>query len=407
MRRAVLTGAILLLVLDARAVFVFGWPAAIPIDVLWRQQQTAPTFRAASTYIRVDAHVFDKDGQFVRGLKKEDFRVTQDGQVQEVEQLALVDSSDTLDSAPSPSSEAAREGAPALMLDPLPSTRVYCLVIDDLHIRAERTAPARQLAADFLRRVPGARDLVGMMLTSGIGGMIRPTLLRQPLVARVPRIVGKKLRSAAIASAVEHDTMNRPRSDQARAALAALADAMRELAATAGGRKTLVLVSEGIDPNRWEGGADMGRSPGSADDAPFIFTVDEQIQEAMKTVTALANAANVSVYVLDARAVSGRLGDNLEGDVTMDVLLAEQRRSQQVLEDLAASTDGLSFVRTRNFAGAFDRIRADASTYYLLSYPKPQTSRRGYHRIEVRVSRPGVTVRARKGYDDKVVPDVR
>ena len=123
----------------------------------------------------------------------------------------------------------------------------------------------------------------------------------------------------------------------------------------------------------------------------------------MKNVVALANRANVSVYALDSRGVAGRLGDNIEaGAVTADVLLAEERRSQQILEDLAASTDGRSFVKTSNFAGAFDTIKAESSTYYLLSYKRPETNRKGYHRIEVQVNRPGITVRARKGYDDRL-----
>ena len=218
-----------------------------------QQHTQATTFKAASIYVQVDAYVFDKRGQFVRGLKKEDFRVTQDGQAQEVEQLELIDSSDRSDSPRSPVPSAAPDatsGATFLPLSvPLARTKVYYLVVDDRHIGAERTTLARQLAGDFLRRVPGTGDLVGMLLTSGIGGVIHPSLDRQPLLDRIPRIVGKKMRSAAMASAVELNGQNRARADQARAALRALADAVADAATTAGGRKTLVLISEGIDPN--------------------------------------------------------------------------------------------------------------------------------------------------------------
>jgi hypothetical protein len=48
---------------------------------------------------------------------------------------------------------------------------------------------------------------------------------------------------------------------------------------------------------------------------------------------------------------------------------------------------------------AFERIVGDASHYYLLRYTSPAPEgARGYRRIEVRVSRPGVRVRARDGY---------
>jgi VWFA-related protein len=389
-------------------VFVAAWHApsprvqfltGTPVRISSEHQNLPPRFRATTIYVQVDAYVFDKHGHFVRDLKKVDFRVTQDGQAQEVEQLTLVDSSDRSDSVPSPLPDSEVQAASGAIVAPLASARVYYLVIDDLHIRAERTMVARQLATEFLRRVPRTGDLVGMLLTSGIGGVIPPSVDRQPLLDRVSRIMGKKMRSAAMASAVEHDPQNRARTGQARAALGALADAVRDAAATAGGRKTLVLVSEGVDPNN-----DSRRNmpPGVQDD-PFSWTVDSEIEDEMKSIVALANRGNVSVYALDSRGVAGRLGDNIEARaVTAEVLLAEERRSQQILEDLAAATDGRSFVKTSNFGGAFDRIKADASTYYLLSYRRPAVAKTGYHRIEVRVNRPGVTVRARRGYDDSV-----
>jgi VWFA-related protein len=349
-----------------------------------QQQSQAPTFQATTTYIQVDAHVVDGRGRFVRGLQKGDFRVLEDGQAQQVEDLELVDlSEDAADSirAPLPQ-KGSEEPVSGRNVVSRARRRVYYLVIDDLHVRPERTAVARQLADDFLRRVPRPDDLVGMLLTSGIGGAIHPSLDRQPLLDRIQRILGKKLRSAASASAVELDSQNQARIAQARAALEALGDAVRDAASTAEGRKTLVLISEGVDP---PAGAETGAQ--------------------LRDVSALANRAGVSVYPLDARGVAGRLRDNIDAggrEFTADVLLAEERASQEILEDMAASTDGLAFVKTSNFAGAFDRIKADSSTYYLLSYRRPATAAKGYHRIEVRVNRPGVTVRARTEYDDRL-----
>ena len=53
---------------------------------------------------------------------------------------------------------------------------------------------------------------------------------------------------------------------------------------------------------------------------------------------------------------------------------------------------------TRNdFATAFDRIVQDNSSYYVLAYYPPNPKRDGkFHKIEVRVTRPGLTVRARR-----------
>ena len=49
----------------------------------------------------------------------------------------------------------------------------------------------------------------------------------------------------------------------------------------------------------------------------------------------------------------------------------------------------------------FDRIVRANSTYYVLGYYPPTHPRDGkFHKIEVRVKRPGLNVVARKGYAD-------
>ena len=56
-------------------------------------------------------------------------------------------------------------------------------------------------------------------------------------------------------------------------------------------------------------------------------------------------------------------------------------------------------IGTNDFSRAFADIVRDNSTYYLLGYD-PTTERRDgkFHEITVRVKRPGLTVRARRGY---------
>jgi len=67
---------------------------------------------------------------------------------------------------------------------------------------------------------------------------------------------------------------------------------------------------------------------------------------------------------------------------------------------LAEETGGYAAVNRNDFSGAFDRIVKDNSSYYVMAYyPAAADKRPGrFHRIEVRVNRPGVTVRARRGY---------
>jgi hypothetical protein len=64
-------------------------------------------------------------------------------------------------------------------------------------------------------------------------------------------------------------------------------------------------------------------------------------------------------------------------------------------EGFAELTGGRAWTNTNNFDGAVDRIRRESFGYYLLGYPAPINDHR-LHTIEVKVSAPGVTVRARR-----------
>ena len=68
------------------------------------------------------------------------------------------------------------------------------------------------------------------------------------------------------------------------------------------------------------------------------------------------------------------------------------------LRRLAENTDGLAIVDSNNLAGGMKRVVADLSSYYLLGYYSNTKLDGKYHSITVRVKRPGVQVRARKGY---------
>jgi hypothetical protein len=80
------------------------------------------------------------------------------------------------------------------------------------------------------------------------------------------------------------------------------------------------------------------------------------------------------------------------------------RREIQLLQDslreLSDETGGFAVVNKNDFSTAYDRIVKDNSAYYVLAYYPPNPKRDGrFHRIEVRVTRPGLMVtRSRRGY---------
>ena len=68
------------------------------------------------------------------------------------------------------------------------------------------------------------------------------------------------------------------------------------------------------------------------------------------------------------------------------------------LRTVAGATDGLAII-TNDLRGGLRRIVDDVSAYYVLGYYSTDRNfNGGYRRIEVKVARPGVQVRARRGY---------
>ena len=113
-----------------------------------------------------------------------------------------------------------------------------------------------------------------------------------------------------------------------------------------------------------------------------------------------ANRSNVSFYPLDARGLAAF--DNPMGPGPVLPVHVEQRlvaHRVESLRTLAANTDGLAIVNTNDLDAGFKRIADDLTSYYLLGYYSTNTTLDGkFRKITVRVRRPDVDVRARRGY---------
>ena len=75
------------------------------------------------------------------------------------------------------------------------------------------------------------------------------------------------------------------------------------------------------------------------------------------------------------------------------------RESQDSLRVLAEGTGGIAIVNQNDFDKGLKRIDNETSDYYVLGYysSNPDPMRRT-RKLEVRTTRPGVTVRARESY---------
>ena len=121
--------------------------------------------------------------------------------------------------------------------------------------------------------------------------------------------------------------------------------------------------------------------------------------------------SNVSIYTIDPRGLATTADDTIgvSGFADQDDPVAgagigtrgvayDLRVSQDSLRQLADETGGFAAVNRNDFTNAFDRIVRDNSSYYVLAYYPPSDKRDGkFHRIDVKVTRPGLVVRSRRG----------
>ena len=372
--------------------------------------QQPPTFKVRVDFVEVDAVVTDKEGRLVRDLKKEDFQVLEDGKSQTITNFTLVDIPIDKENRPL---FAASPIEPDVKTNEKPfDGRVYVMVVDDLHTRFGRTVRVKTAAKQFIERRLGANDLMAVVHTAGSSDSNQEfTSNKKLLLAAVDKTHGRKLDSATANKTNEYnntrgirqqgDPLNDPedmeRGFNARTTLDTLRNVADWFGSVRGRRKAILFVSEGIDYDIYDIIASNGSNHQSAS------TVIDATREAIGAAT----RSNVAIYGIDPRGLTdlgdesieiGSFPDDTSLGIGQGSLQNELRLSQDSLRTLSEETGGFAVVNRNDFTTAFQRIVEDNSSYYVLAYYPPDPRPGRIHKIDVRLTRPGLTVRARKAY---------
>ncbi len=390
--------------------------------------QTPPsvTFQVEVNYVDVDAIVTDENGNFVTGLTREDFEVFEDGKPQKVEMFSYVE---LPVERPDRFAVLGRPVNTDMRSNTRPfDGRVYVLVLDDVDISPLRTSIVKKSAREFIERHFGANDLAAVVYTSGRTDATQDfTNDRDLLIAAVDKFVGRRLQSAAIEALEQHyyreftrldrqdndvetgadikDTgspisvLDLEREQRALAVLDTLRNLGEFLAGVRGRRKAVLLFSEGLELPMSE---------------LYSMHTPTDVGGAIRDAITAAARSNVNFFALDPRGLIGLTTEFIElaGSGAPNVatgvfgsrnaqqgLLNDIRLSQDSLRTLSEETGGFAAVNQNDLGAAFGRIVDANSRYYVLGYYPPSTARDGrFHRIEVRVKRPGLRVSARRGY---------
>jgi VWFA-related protein len=372
-----------------------------------------PVFRTGINYVRVDVIVTDRQGTPVADLRQADFEVTEDGKPQTIDAFRLIkhDATRPVEVLGKIRSRADEETAASNE-----DARIFVFFLDDYHVRLGNSMASRRHLIDFVQTRLAPNDLVAVMYPLSPLDTVTLTRDHQSIIRMIERFEGRKFNYEPRNSTEQRyslypaETVERIRRQVSLSALEGLAVKLGSLRE---GRKAVILISEGYtamlppqlrDPvatmpglgNPARGNPNAGTNSTLEDRASFLGEVD--VNQELQDVFNAANRSNTAIYAVDPRGLATGEFD-INENVTMQRSQESLRQTLDTLRVLADETDGRAIINRNDLAKGMQQIVTDSSAYYLLGYNSSQAPQDGkFHEIKVRVKRPGVQVRARKGY---------
>jgi VWFA-related protein len=401
------------------------------------QQPPPSTFRTEANFVRVDVYP-TKNGTPVQDLKAEDFEVFEDGTPQAVQSFEHI-----LISPAGPQEQRSEPNTieESRQLAANPRNRLFVLFLDVPHVAVESGWHVREPLIRLIDKILGPDDLVGLMtprmsaadvvfarktevMASGLRarwpwgerGTVQMDDREKLYDACYPPLGGGLVSPTAAAMIARR---------RERATLDSLTELVNYLRDLREERKAVVTVTEGwllyrpdsrlsdgevapvdpisVDPNgrlttkNRNATQPYSRTECDGERMQLALMDDEQY---FRDLTDEANRGNASFYTVDPRGLTvfdSALGPS--APPPLDVDARNLRSRMDSLRGLAGSTDGLAVLDSNDLDKGMKRISDDLTSYYLLGYYSTNGRLDGrFHSIKVRVKRPGVDVRARKGY---------
>jgi VWFA-related protein len=170
-----------------------------------------------------------------------------------------------------------------------------------------------------------------------------------------------------------------------------------------GGRRTMVLISDGIllAPGRILFGLLETYFP------EFRSTRKlESMHDAMEPIFKLALKANVVIYTIDSRGLYASPGDDVSRNVVASAVNRVNREWSAIateegmtLSEIADATGGRAFKNSNDLFAGLERAFADGREYYTLAYVSTNGAQDGkFRKIEVRVLDGKAVANAKRGY---------
>jgi VWFA-related protein len=390
-------------------------PAVVPAPAAPRPAQNSrqrqSPLRSTSDLVRIDVEVTDRSGKPLKGLKPEQFSVSDNGKSQKIsiftyEDIEAVEVAGAANAnakpivvpidSPTPVSEEA-------LSDQVRDRRMLVLFFDLTSMGNDDLLRARDSAKKFIDKQMTPADLVAVVTyTSRLSVWADFTNDHgklQKAIAKLTPGMSSSLADNLYAAAQEGEydvqgytgaaytpdetEFNVFNTDQKLAAVEGLANVLAAIP----GRKSIIEFTSGITQT------------------------GEENRTELRAATDAANRADVSIYSIDAR---GLFTAPPGGDATTDTATGtsmysgaavfhqtDQRQdSRDTLATLSTDTGGKTFFDLGDLSDAFPKIQQDNTGYYLVGYYIGSNVKHdgSWRTVHVKVNVPGAHVRFRNGY---------
>lgn len=390
--------------------------------------------RISTELVQTDVMVFDKKGQFVSGLKPEEFELLVDGKPQ---QISFFESIVTGGKAEETVLRAAGGKKPA---QPLPADageagsdhgRIVLFFVNDLFLDPASLSSTHKTITKYIDNMLGPNDQAGITSASGQIGFLQqltgnPVVLKaaldrlkmapgatpdtqrpaiSPYIAYLvverhdkdlfEHLVDETIKANGMrpedrpiaASMVDQRTKTILRQSDAsvKNSMSSLVSLMHATAKLPG-RKLVFFISDGFLPNF------------TGSDFTTMF----------ERATSIANRSSVVIYTVNARGleVDPNLDASSGGGFDPTGIMQNRRSGERTFMEeglwgLAADTGGRAILNTNDLTGGIARALDETSRYYLLAWRPENDAQRASNFTKIKITipnRPDLKVQLRRGY---------
>ena len=369
------------------------------------QDQSEYTFRVQSELVLVNVTVRDKNGNFVRNLKPENFTLLEDNKPQkvisfdleDVDAVAMQSVAQATPSVAQPATPAASSAPTTTAADQFKDRRLIVLFFDLSAMEPDEIDRAIVSADHYVDRQMAPADLVSIVSLGSSLLVNQDFTSDHDLLKKQIQAFGEgsgqgfeegttgttegtpDTGQPFTADDTEYNIFNTDRRLEAIRSVAEKLSHMQQ-------KKSLIYFSSGMDRTGIENQSELRAATNAAVRANMaIYTMDLRGLQALVAGGEAQNASMRGTSPYSGQSMINALNSNFT--------------TQETLVTLASDTGGRAYLDSNDFSQVFKGVQQDSSSYYLLGYHSTNTARDGrYRRISVKVNMPGFKIDYRRGY---------